>query len=509
MKSKIDRRGFLKLLGLLPLSGFASHLKPSQFLKSDANRKPNILIIVFDAFSSHNISLYGYPRKTTPNLDRLASRATVYHNHYSAGNFTTPGTASILTGTYPWTHRALQINSEVQEKYQTRNIFHLFNDYHRFSYSHNPLVSILQNQFSNDLDLYKLREELTLGENKWLPMVFRSDEDAATVSWSRATLKSEQDFSTLLFLPYLFNYIKEHRNKQMENVFPLGLPISSLDNYLLEDAIDWLLSEVPNIPQPFLGYIHLLPPHAPYNTRSEFIDAFRNQELPYKKKAKHPLARTGRIKLQHGMDYYRQTYDEFILYVDFEFDRLYSSLDKIGILDNTLLILTSDHGEMFERGIMGHTTPSLHDPILRTPLVIFNPGQKARKDIYTKSSAVDILPTVLHLTGKPVPSWIEGIILPPYNPILEERSIFALEAKTNNPSRPLKSASAMILKDQYKLTNYFGYKYLPRGADITELYDIDSDPEELTDLSSKHPSIVADLSAELMSLIEKADAPYR
>ena len=93
-----NRRDFLKLAGMLPLGLAAPQLDRSLGLQSD---KKNVIIIVFDAFSAYNISLYGYGRETTPNITRLAERATVYHNHYAGSNFTTPGTASLLTGTYP------------------------------------------------------------------------------------------------------------------------------------------------------------------------------------------------------------------------------------------------------------------------------------------------------------------------------------------------------------------------------------------------------------------------
>ena len=100
MKSAINRRDFLKLAGLLPLSaaapGFAKLITRPQQAKGQ-----NVIVVVFDAFSAYNISLYGYQRDTTPNLARLARRAIVYHNHLAGSNFTTSGTASLLTGTLP------------------------------------------------------------------------------------------------------------------------------------------------------------------------------------------------------------------------------------------------------------------------------------------------------------------------------------------------------------------------------------------------------------------------
>lgn len=503
---QITRRDFLKTLGLLSFSYYAPPFLKQ--LTASAGGSRDILIIVFDAFSYHNISLFGYPRKTTPHLDVLADRATVYHNHFAAGNFTTSGTASLLTGTYPWTHRAIQINGKVQENLRANNLFYLFNDFYRTSYSHNPLVNILQDQFIGDIDLYKERADLTIGNQKWLSKLFSNDEDAATVSWSRISGNLDDNLKSSLFLADIISLFSKQQDRHLKKDFPLGLPFSSLDNFLLEDAINWLLSTINSLPNPFLGYIHVLPPHAPYNTRSDFIGAFTACPINLKTKPKHPLARVGRAKQVQGMDQLRREYDEYILYADAEFQRLFTGLERAGILDHTYLVLTSDHGEMFERGILGHTTPSLHNPVVRIPLIIFEPGQRNRKDVYTNTSAVDILPTLLHLSGKAIPKWIEGAILPPYRPSLNDHSVFALEAKTNKPTRPLTSASAMITKGNYKLTKYFGYRYLPKDDPLIELYNIKNDPEELQEISAVSPRITAQLLTELEEKIRSADVLY-
>ena len=122
-----SRRDFLKLASLASLSMLnlsVPHLEESQQMIAQP-QPPNILILVFDALSAHNMSLYGYPRQTTPNLERLAQKATVFHRHYSAGNFTSPGTASLLTGVYPWTHRALSTRSQALERFSDENILFL------------------------------------------------------------------------------------------------------------------------------------------------------------------------------------------------------------------------------------------------------------------------------------------------------------------------------------------------------------------------------------------------
>lgn len=492
----------------MPLAYYSSRISKAGIAAKDPSAK-NILIFTFDALSASNISLFGYSRDTTPFLNQLADQATVYHNHYAAGNFTTPGTASILTGTYPWTHRAIKINGLVCEDYQSKNIFHLFEDYHTVTYSHNSLVNILQEQFFEHIDHYKPREELTLGENKWLTKVFDNDEDIASVSWLRATTKSKEDFSLSLFFSHLLTQIQRFQTVQLRKQFPIGLPRASIGGFLLEDAVDWLISGVPDLPQPFLGYFHFMPPHAPYHTRRDFVGTFNGSAHPVTKKHKHPLAKTGKSKSMYSMDESRQMYDEYILYMDAEFNRLFSSLDQGGIIDNTILILTSDHGELFERGILGHTTPSLHDPVVRSPLLIFDPAQKTRRDVYSLTSAVDILPTLLHLTDKPIPPWIEGSVLPPYADPQANRSVYSFEAKTNQPLKPLTSTSAMITKGEYKLTIYSGYKYLPQKETLIELYNIQNDPEELVDLSPDKPVLVSELQEEVTSIIESAERLYK
>jgi glucan phosphoethanolaminetransferase (alkaline phosphatase superfamily) len=126
MKNKLNRREFLKLSGLASFSLAASHFTARPGSNQSSNGKQNVLIVLFDALSAYNMSLYGYPRDTTPNLNRLAENATVYHNHFAAGNYTTPGTASLLTGTLPWTHRAVVHNDIVAKEYVKKNIFSEF-----------------------------------------------------------------------------------------------------------------------------------------------------------------------------------------------------------------------------------------------------------------------------------------------------------------------------------------------------------------------------------------------
>lgn len=157
MNAAVDRRAFLRLPCLLPLtpilrSGNQSAMGTAPPLSGE--EKPNVVIFLFDALSARHLSLHGYPRNTTPNLAKFAERATVYHRHRSPGNFASPGAASLLTGTYPWTHRAIHHADVVAQGREDRNLFGEFGDgCQRLVFPQNPWAGLLASQFHRDVDI--------------------------------------------------------------------------------------------------------------------------------------------------------------------------------------------------------------------------------------------------------------------------------------------------------------------------------------------------------------------
>jgi arylsulfatase A-like enzyme len=297
--------------------------------------------------------------------------------------------------------------------------------------------------------------------------------------------------------------------------FPRGIPHTGEDSYYtLEDGIDWLKNQLNTLPRPFVGYFHYLPPHRPYNTRREFVNVFKEDGLGYYlEKPRHPIFDRENAASPQPLEYQkvqRQLYDEFILYVDAEFGRLFDSMQKSGLLEKTWVVFTSDHGEMFERGIFGHKTPLLFEPVIRIPLLIMAPGQQKRTDIYTPTSAVDVLPTLAKITGQPVPERTEGVVLPPFSESpAPERPLFALEATNSKENRPLNPASVMMIKGRYKLTYYFGYDELQGSGPLFELYDLENDPDELVNLYSENSALSRQLRDELLGKVKEVDKPYQ
>jgi arylsulfatase A-like enzyme len=511
MNQLITRRDFLKLAGIAPLSVAAPRLVHSLVPVQQSEKVQNVIIIVFDAFSAYNISLYGYQRETTPNIARWAERAVVYHNHHSGGNFTIPGTASLLTGTYPWTHRAFGLSKQTVEKsFVNKNIFSAFQNHYRLAYTHNRVANRILTQFSKTMDEYVPLGRLFLANDDFIDSLFRKDEDTASVSWIRTMKRKEEGYSYSLFMARLYGKRRERVISELQSQFPSGIPHIATDDYfLLEDAIDWLGEKLSTLPQPFMGYFHFLPPHRPYLTHVDFQNRFaKDGYLPVSKPSDKNFQDYNKVQYLLRK---RTNYDEYILYADREFGRLMDRLDASGMLENCWVVLTSDHGEMFERGIQGHTTAVLYQPVIRVPLMIFEPGQRSRRDVHENTSAVDLLPTLLHLTGQPPVDWVEGTILPPFAPTEPdpERSLYVVQARKNKQYEPLTAATTALIKGQYKLMYFFGYKELGGvGSERIEMYDLENDPEELNNLYTVKRETATDLLYELKSKIAEVDEPY-
>ncbi|MGC9398898.1 MAG: sulfatase family protein [Anaerolineae bacterium] len=506
----MDRREFLKLLGALPLAYLLRNTPRRERGVQNATDLPNILILVFDTFSAKHASLHGYPRETTPNLSRFAERATVYHAHYAAGNFTNPGTASLLTGTYPWTHRALALFSSVLPPYHRRSLFATLasDKYYSLTYSHNLVASTLFYSFFEDIDHFKKTRDLCLLDHQLSDRLFLGDYDVAV--WRERLFRGGENVRSLPSSPFYYFVNrkiwlerKKRIQEQYKERFPRGLPMHHEQIFLLEDAMAWLSEHLRTLPQPFLGYFHFSPPHYPYNAPSEFVGKFQDEGvLPSKPPHFFSDGHSEAVMRQKCREY-----DEYVAYVDREFGRLYDNLSRSGMLENTCLIVTSDHGEMFERGIIFHSTPTLYESIIRVPLLISWPGQERRVDVEMPTSAVDVLPTLLEAADQPIPTWCEGEVLPGFRetPVDEDRSVFAVEARSNPYDAPLQRVTLAMIKGRYKLIHYRGY---PGYESEYELYDLVADPEELRDLYDPTWVTCRVLQDELEEKLYAVNQPY-
>ena len=501
-----SRRDFLKLgWKFLETSAAAKLLSKHIPAQGKQGEAPNIVLLVCDAMSARNLSLYGYPRRTTPNLEKLADRAFVYHNHYANGNFTSPGTSSLLTGLHPWTHRAVNLSGVIKKKYAEHNLFRfLGDDYFKLAFTQNLWAYYLLDQFSSDIQSLLPISEFGLLHKSANHPPFNND---AVISGH--ALERMLYYKNSLLLSFLYGLFHQSDISALpDDKYPDGFPIAQYFDYpfTMEDLFDGIASQILDLNRtssPFFSYFHIYPPHHPYAPNSDFYGMFDEDGfIPIEKKS-HSLADGDG---QPSLNSERANYDAFIANVDMEIGRLIATLDEQDVLENTYFIITSDHGEMFERGTDGHVTPLLYDPVIHIPLIILPPGNQTRMDVTSPTNSVDLLPTLLNLSGKKIPATAEGTLLPGLGGVEDpNRSIFIMEAKESAAHNPFTMATYAVIKGNNKLIHYSGYgnKY----SNYFEFYDLEQDLEELQDKYSapRFQPVIEKMKRELFNAINKAN----
>jgi hypothetical protein len=474
--TNFSRRDFLKLTALVS-AGTALTALRSRGL-SLQEKKPNFIILLADTMSASNLSLYGYGRRTTPNLERMAERAFVYYSHYSGGNYTTPGTASTLAGAYPWTHRAVNLGGLVLRQRVDQNIFHLLGaEYQRVGFSQNIWADLFLRQFGADIDLHIPSPTFIYGQEKALVShAFVNDQLGAYYALDDFLLSTQQVVNPLsgsapMGYLSLFYGLSHQDLGTADEEHPYGLPSNGyyfFKNSTLYDGIFQTVLDLHRGALPFFAYFHLMAPHSTYRPTREFVDSLAEIDIP---------------------------------------NLPYHPLEQAGVLDDTYFILTSDHGEMFERGVYGHDTPLLYDSVIHIPLLVCAPGQSTRTDIHMPTSNADLLPTFLSLAGRDIPAGVEGRLLPGLGGTEDaERPVFSMEAKQVSSFQPFTRASFSITKGSKKLVYYKGYEKYPEAF---ELYDLQEDVQEKTNLYAQDTTTAAHMKEELLDNLAQAERPFQ
>ena len=223
-------------------------------------------------------------------------------------------------------------------------------------------ADLLLSQFQEAITHHEFFKTLFLeyqltGSNSWFSDITRNDFDSASLFKARLNDPTLDGYLYSLLFPSLLG--KEYEPpSEVSDLFPLGIPVANKeDPFILEDATNWTVQQAKDMPRPFISYLHFFPPHKPYNTREQYANTFLNDGYIPPLKPPDPYALRKKIFTREDELYFRQIYDEYILYVDAEFNRLFDQLEHHGILENTMVVLTSDHGELFERNINGHKLP--------------------------------------------------------------------------------------------------------------------------------------------------------
>ena len=503
----VTRRDFLKLASLAPAALGASALartsKPSM-----AAGAPNLIVLVFDAWSARHMALHGYPRLTMPNVEEFAKRATIYHRHYSPGTFTGPGTASLLTGLHPWTHRALALSGEIAAGHRRDQIFKLLSDSHfTLGFSQNEFADLLLAQAAPDLDERIPISSFSLQRNLFYSAgLFSGDALGAHNSFEYNIFQRDTGADASLFFGPLRTLadwrVARGLNQEYLMTYPHGIPASP-DLFRLEDVVDGVIGLLRGLRQPSLAYLHLYPPHGDYRPKGKFNHLFMD-DLHAPEKPAHPLVRD--VKSADREESQRRRYDQYLASWDAEVARLLEYLKTSGLLETSYVLITSDHGELFERGVVGHSTPLIYEPIVHVPLIVSSPRQTERIDVLSTTSSLDLLPTIASLASQDVPSWAEGRLLPGFGGMPDEdRSLYSMDAKTNSAFTKLERLSISLLKHDYRLTYY---RYPDDHFEAFELYNLAEDPEEVVNIYTTQPSVATPLREELLDTITEVNRPF-
>jgi arylsulfatase A-like enzyme len=244
--------------------------------------------------------------------------------------------------------------------------------------------------------------------------------------------------------------------------------------------------------EPFFLYVHYIDPHEPYRPPYPYDEAFDYRS--------DPPVRAGGIDplklLPNGQDRQRigrilDQYDGEILYADHHVGRLLKGLGDLGVLENALVIVTADHGEeFFEHGKDKHGK-SAYEEVLRVPFLVHWRDKVPAGATYDGVVGhIDVLPTILALLGMEPPAGVQGesfagrIMKPTKDPA--NRKIFALVVDNSVEME-------MVRDGRYKLIRYLGGAQEGRE----ELYDLEQDPLERTDIAPHASAQVAALRREL------------
>ncbi len=383
------------------------------------------------------------------------------------------------------------------------------------SSSHSTLA-YTQNKLADQI-LYQLEPDLDQHINTWrfnvqnanlysLPF-FKKDIRMAYASLDDNIVQHGVGYDSSLFFGPLYRlhnlYDQLRVKEKYGNNYPRLMP-QSPGFFLLGDVVDGAINLLKGIQQPTLTYIHFLPPHEPYAPTKDFFGTFVDGWNPPDKPV-HELSEK-KTKLEK-LHLHRRYYDEFIASWDHEVARLFQFLKDSGLTENSYIMVMADHGELFERGELGHVTKLLYDPVVHVPMMILSPGQIGREDVHTFTSSVDLLPTIAQLTGNPIPAWAEGKLLPKFGGVEDDhRSIFSMDAKFNSSFAPLVNYSMSITRDHHRLAYYCFPK---DNYQKFEFYDLDADPEEMKDLYPSHPSLAKAMQDELLQKVMEVNKPFQ
>lgn len=347
---------------------------------SGAGRMPNILILSSDGINARNMSAYGYERETTPFIESLLDESLVFENHFTNAANTTGSVMALFTGKLPTTTRVIYPPDTLRDAdaYQ-----HLPGMLRKLGYT-NSDISIRNYADSRDLNLLEGFDTINgreYGGGQWTGWLF---------SLLQRAFPSESLFLNRTGQRITGRFLHMAGVRDMENPFRAVTEPERESGISDDQRMRWMYEFISGAEQPFFAHVHLLGTHGPtFRPKDPFFSRGREQHEPFM------------------TDFYDDAIRDYDAYVREAVD----FLKNRGLYDNTLLILTSDHGI---QSYAGRTVP----------LIMRFPGGQLTGSRSAPSQRIDIAPTILDYLNVTAPAWMEGdsLFSPPEN---ARRPIFA------------------------------------------------------------------------------------
>ncbi|OKH24960.1 sulfatase [Chroogloeocystis siderophila] len=466
-------------------------------------RRPDIVLLVLDTQRSDRLSCYGYAKETSPNLDAFAASATLFRNAVSAAQWTVPSHASMFTGLYPSAHQVLQSYSVLPSNITTLAKRLSANGYYTAGFCNNPLVGVINNglrrgfySFLNYSGLLTSRPNQAGFSPQLLDRYRQSFKRllAGALNWVQDSFARSELLLAFSFTPL------------MVPLWQTALSFKGNTLKSLDDAAQLLIDRrgIGN-EQPIFTFINLMGTHMPYHPPRLYVERFAPHVLQ-DKAAQHYLQRfNGDIygwlaPLADALDERQKMtldgmYDAEVAYQDHQIGVFLQKLQENGVLNNTLMIICSDHGEhLGEKHFVGHSI-SLYNELVQVPLIIRDPTGAfpvgaIREDVVSTRC---LFHTVLAAAG--VASEIEEPLSLAHSSASSDRQVFAEAIPPQNVVNLLyKRQPELVLSyacDQPRRAVWIGnHKLIETGGDRLELYDVRNDPQESLNLTDIFPENV-------------------
>jgi arylsulfatase A-like enzyme len=449
---------------------------PSAFAPDAGKHRPNVILITLDTVRADHMGIYGYARQNTPNLKELVKESTLYTNFIAASTLTLTSHASMFTGLYPQSHGA----------------FRQLPDYPmgRPLPEGNPtMASILGSAGYRSMNV--AANFWYLGSEWGLLRGFE-------YSWTPVPLglvEANHPYFLKRHIPELLRY---------QPVMSDFYSSPSVDADTITRQAVSLIDRVGGKQAPFFMFLNYMDAHWPYHSPAPYETTYPGQDEQFTGAEEEAALRTsvdcaGKAVPAGYEKHSESQYDGAIAFMDFKIGELIRHLKENGLFDNTLIMITSDHGEAFgDRGQLGHNVSVYQDQV-HIPLVVKYPGSRAPGRADNLASHVDLLPTILEVSGLAPKPDLPGVSLlrlnsTPDRTVLSERHSGA--CMSPNPRIP--GVQYALFRGSSKL--------ISSSLGVRELYNLAKDPQEKTDLYSTAPQ--ASLDSALQDWIRTTPRPH-